>query len=219
MFDGLTNLAKKVFGDANEREIKKLHPKVAEISALEASLEKLTDEQLAARTVTFKQQLENGATLDDIQAEAFATVREAAKRTLGMRHYDVQMIGGMVLHSGRIAEMKTGEGKTVVATLPVYLNALAGEGCHVITVNDYLASRDCDWMSEVYNFLGLTTGTILPAERNDRTKRAAYRADITYRTNNDFAFDYLRDNMKYSLDEYVQRRAFYAIVDEVDSIL
>jgi len=219
MFDGLQNLAKKVFGDANDRAIKKLRPQVEAINALEPQLEKLSDEQLAARTAEFKQKLENGASLDDILVDAFATVREVSKRTLGMRHYDVQMIGGMVLHSGRIAEMKTGEGKTLVATLPVYLNALSGKGVHVITVNDYLAGRDADWMGEIYRFLGMSVGKILSGERNDRIKRAAYAADITYGTNNEFGFDYLRDNMKYSLEDYVQRGHNYAIVDEVDSIL
>lgn len=219
MLEGLQNFAKKIFGDSNEREIKKLRPMVARINDLEASLEALSDEQLAARTQTFKQQIENGASLDDLLPEVFATVREVSKRVLGMRHYDVQMIGGMVLHSGRIAEMRTGEGKTLVATLPVTLNALSGKGAHVVTVNDYLAERDADWMSQVYRFMGLSTGKILSGERNDRIKRAAYAADITYGTNNEFGFDYLRDNMKYTLEEYVQREHNFAIVDEVDSIL
>ncbi len=219
MLEGLTQFAKKIFGDANEREIKKLRPMVSRINDLEASLEALTDEQLAARTATFREQVENGASLDDLLPEAFATVREVSKRTLGMRHYDVQLIGGMVLHSGRIAEMKTGEGKTLVATLPVYLNALSGKGAHVVTVNDYLAGRDADWMGEIYRFLGMSVGKILSGERNDRIKREAYGSDITYGTNNEFGFDYLRDNMKYSLDDYVQRGHNFAIVDEVDSIL
>jgi preprotein translocase subunit SecA len=219
MFEGLNNLAKRVFGDANEREIRKLRPLVARINDLEPALGQLTDAQLAQRTVDFKLKVEHGASLDDLLPEAFATVREAARRALGMRHYDVQLIGGMVLHSGRIAEMKTGEGKTLVATLPVYLNALSGKGVHLVTVNDYLASRDADWMGQIYRFLGLTVGKILSDERNPTIKRHAYQADITYGTNNEFGFDYLRDNMKFSLDEYVQRGHNFAIVDEVDSIL
>ncbi|TVQ90545.1 MAG: preprotein translocase subunit SecA [Deltaproteobacteria bacterium] len=219
MFEGLTQLAKKVFGDANEREIRKLRPMVARINDLESKLESLSDEKLAARTADFKLQIENGKSLDDILPDAFATVREASKRTLGMRHYDVQLIGGQVLHGGRIAEMKTGEGKTLVATLPIYLNALSGKGVHLVTVNDYLAERDADWMGEIYRFLGMSVGKILSDERNPSIKRKAYAADITYGTNNEFGFDYLRDNMKYSLDEYVQRGHNFAIVDEVDSIL
>jgi preprotein translocase subunit SecA len=219
MFQGLTTLAKRVFGDANEREIRKLRPLVARINELEPTLQGLSDAQLAQRTVDFKLKVEHGASLDELLPDAFATVREAARRTLGMRHYDVQLIGGMVLHSGRIAEMKTGEGKTLVATLPVYLNALSGKGVHLVTVNDYLASRDADWMGQIYRFLGLTVGKILSDERNPTIKRRAYAADITYGTNNEFGFDYLRDNMKFSLDEYVQRGHNFAIVDEVDSIL
>jgi preprotein translocase subunit SecA len=219
MFPSFQNLSKKIFGDANERELKKLHPMVAQINGLEKAYEQLTDEQLVAKTAEFKTKLENGAPLDSLIADSFATVREAAKRALGMRHYDCQLIGGMVLHSGRIAEMKTGEGKTLVATLPVYLNALQGKGAHVVTVNDYLAGRDADWMGIVYNFLGLSVGKILSGERNDLTKREAYGSDITYGTNNEFGFDYLRDNMKFELSRYVQRGHCFGIVDEVDSIL
>jgi len=219
MFQSFKKLSKKVFGDANERELKKLAPMVSVINALEPAYEALTDAELVAKTAEFKNQLANGATLDDFVAEAFATVREASKRTLGMRPYDCQLIGGLVLHSGRIAEMKTGEGKTLVATLPVYLNALEGKGAHVVTVNDYLAGRDADWMGEVYRFLGMSVGKILSGERNDGTKRDAYACDITYGTNNEYGFDYLRDNMKFGLDDYVQRGHRFGIVDEVDSIL
>ena len=219
MFPSLQNITKKIFGDANERELKKLYPMVAQINGLESAYEQLSDEALVAKTAEFKTKLENGASMDDILADSFATVREVAKRTLGMRHYDCQLIGGMVLHSGRIAEMKTGEGKTLVATLPVYLNALQGKGAHVVTVNDYLAGRDADWMGAVYNFLGLSVGKVLSGERNDRTKRDAYACDITYGTNNEYGFDYLRDNMKFELSNYVQRGHCFGIVDEVDSIL
>ena len=219
MFDKLSNLAKKVFGDANDRELKKLRPLVAHINSLEPKYEALSDADLAGMTATFKQKLENGASLDDILADSFAVVREAAKRTLGQRHYDVQLIGGIVLHQGKITEMKTGEGKTLVATLPVYLNALEGKGAHVVTVNDYLASRDADWMGQVYNFLGMSVGKILSSERDSAAKRRGYAADITYGTNNEFGFDYLRDNMKFTLEEYVQRGHHFGIVDEVDSIL
>ena len=219
MFDAIRNLGKKVFGDSNERELKAFQPKVQQINNAEERMKAMSDEELVAQTALFKTKLENGASLDDILVEAFATVREVSTRTLGMRHYDCQLIGGMVLHSGRIAEMKTGEGKTLVATLPVYLNALSGQGSHVVTVNDYLAGRDADWMGKVYNTLGLSVGKILSGERNDRTKRDAYAADITYGTNNEFGFDFLRDNMKFALEDYVQRGHKYAIVDEVDSIL
>ena len=219
MFDTLTGLVRRVFGDANEREIKRLAPNVARINALEAEMGRLDDEALAAKTPAFRARLAGGATLDDLLPEAFAAVREASRRTLGLRHYDCQLIGGMVLHMGRIAEMKTGEGKTLVATLPVYLNALAGQGVHVVTVNDYLAQRDADWMRPVYRMLGMEVGVILSGERSDRIKRAAYAADITYGTNNEFGFDYLRDNMKYGLDDMVQRGHHFGIVDEVDSIL
>src|SRR6202522_4425143 len=211
-------VARKLFGSSNDRRIRSYRPRVDEINALEAELEKLSDEELQARTEEFKKQLGEGATLDDILEPAFATVREASKRTLGQRHFDVQLIGGMVLHEGRISEMKTGEGKTLVATLPVYLNALAGRGVHVVTVNDYLAKRDSEWMGQIYRFLGLTVGCIVHG-LDDNERRAAYAADVTYGTNNEFGFDYLRDNMKYRLEDMVQRPFNYAIVDEVDSIL
>jgi len=212
------NIAKKIFGSANDREIKRLMPKVAEINALEPNISKLTDEELRNKTFEFKQKLQNGSTLNDILPEAFAVTREAGKRVLNMRHFDVQLIGGMVLHSGKVAEMRTGEGKTLVATLPVYLNALSGKGVHVVTVNDYLARRDSEWMGQLYRFLGLTVGTIVHG-LNDPQRHEAYHADITYGTNNEFGFDYLRDNMKFRLEDFVQRDLNFAIVDEVDSIL
>lgn len=212
------SLAKKIFGSVNERRLKSYRPKVAAINAMEAELEALSDEQLRARTEDFKAQLAAGKTLDDILVPAFATVREAAKRTLGQRHFDVQLIGGMVLHEGSIAEMRTGEGKTLVATLPVYLNALAGKGVHVVTVNDYLARRDSDWMGQIYRFLGLSVGVIVHG-LDDAERAQAYAADITYGTNNEYGFDYLRDNMKYEMAQMVQRGHNFAIVDEVDSIL
>tara|TARA_R110002096_G_scaffold122204_4_gene264527 strand:- start:3398 stop:6202 length:2805 start_codon:yes stop_codon:yes gene_type:complete len=215
---GLGALARKVFGSANDRRVKSFQPKVDEINALEAEVSALTDAQLRARTDEFRQQLKDGAKLDDLLVPAFATVREAAKRTLGQRHFDVQLIGGMVLHENSIAEMKTGEGKTLVATLPVYLNALTGGSVHVVTVNDYLASRDAAWMGEIYEFLGLTTGVIVHGV-DDAGRKAAYAANVTYGTNNEFGFDYLRDNMKSNIDHMVQRGHYYAIVDEVDSIL
>ena len=211
-------IARKLFGSSNERRIKSYLPRVAAINALEQELEGLSDEALRARTDAFKQQVAEGASLDDILVEAFATCREAAKRTLGQRHFDVQLIGGMILHEGRIAEMKTGEGKTLVATLPVYLNALAGRGVHVVTVNDYLAKRDAEWMGQIYNFLGLRVGVIVHG-LDDEQRKAAYDVDVTYGTNNELGFDYLRDNMKYRLEDMVQRGHIYAIVDEVDSIL
>ncbi|WP_338822775.1 preprotein translocase subunit SecA [Bradyrhizobium septentrionale] len=211
-------LARKFFGSSNDRRVKGYQSRVNAINALEPDLVKLTDDELKGRTAEFKQQLAGGKTLDDILVPAFATVREAAKRTLGQRHFDVQLIGGMVLHEGDIAEMKTGEGKTLVATLAVYLNALAGKGVHVITVNDYLARRDSAWMGQIYAFLGLTTGVIVHG-LDDAERKAAYACDITYGTNNEYGFDYLRDNMKYRLEDMVQREHFYAIVDEVDSIL
>ncbi|PSC05007.1 preprotein translocase subunit SecA [Alsobacter soli] len=211
-------LAKKVFGSANDRRLKTYRPKIAAINALELEVAALTDEQLRARTDEFKSQLAEGKTLDDILPAAFATVREAAKRVLGQRHFDVQLIGGMVLHEGSIAEMKTGEGKTLVATLPTYLNALAGKGVHVVTVNDYLARRDAEWMGQVYRFLGLSVGIIVHG-LDDVQRAEAYACDITYGTNNEFGFDYLRDNMKYELNQMVQRGHHFAIVDEVDSIL
>ncbi|WFU40858.1 preprotein translocase subunit SecA [Bradyrhizobium sp. CB82] len=211
-------LARKFFGSANDRRIKGYQARVNAINALEPELSKLSDEALKARTAEFKQQLASGKTLDDILVPAFATVREAAKRTLGQRHFDVQLIGGIVLHEGDIAEMKTGEGKTLVATLAVYLNALAGKGVHVVTVNDYLARRDSSWMGQIYGFLGMTTGVIVHG-LDDTERKAAYACDITYGTNNEYGFDYLRDNMKYRLEDMVQRPHYYAIVDEVDSIL
>ncbi len=208
----------KVFGTRNEREIKRMQPVVLQINALEPDIEQLSDEELAAKTVEFRQRIEQGATPDDILPEAFAVVREAGRRVLNMRHFDVQLIGGMVLHSGKIAEMKTGEGKTLVATLPVYLNALEGKGVHVVTVNDYLAHRDSEWMGRIYRFLGLTVGVIVH-DLDDQERRAAYACDITYGTNNEFGFDYLRDNMKFRLEDCVQRGHHFSIVDEVDSIL
>src|SRR4249920_2545179 len=211
-------IARKLFGSSNERRIKGYLPRVAQINALEKELAGLSDEALRARTETFKQQVAEGTSLDDILVPAFATCREAAKRTLGQRHFDVQLIGGMILHEGRIAEMKTGEGKTLVATLPVYLNALGGRGVHVVTVNDYLAKRDSEWMGQIYNFLGLKVGVIVHG-LDDEQRKAAYDADVTYGTNNELGFDYLRDNMKYRLEDMVQRGHIYAIVDEVDSIL
>jgi len=211
-------LARKFFGTANDRRVRSYHPLVHAINALEHELEKLSDEELLARTDEFRSQLAAGKPLDDLLVPAFATVREAAKRTLGQRHFDVQLVGGMVLHEGGIAEMKTGEGKTLVATLPVYLNALAGQGVHVVTVNDYLARRDAEWMGQIYEFLGLKVGVIVHGLDDDQ-RRAAYACDVTYGTNNELGFDYLRDNMKYELAQMVQRGHSYAIVDEVDSIL
>lgn len=211
-------LAKKLFGSSNDRRVKGYAPRVAAINALENEISALSDEALRARTDEFRQQLANGAKLDDLLVPAFATVREAAKRVLGQRPYDVQLIGGMVLHEGSIAEMKTGEGKTLVATLPTYLNALEGKGVHVVTVNDYLARRDAEWMGQLYNFLGLSTGIIVHGIDDDERQRA-YAADITYGTNNEFGFDYLRDNMKYEVAQMSQRGHHFAIVDEVDSIL
>lgn len=214
----LNTLLSKVFGSRNERTIKRLQRQIVAINALEPQFKSLTDAQLRAKTDDFKQRLKNGATLNSILPEAFAAVREASRRVLHMRHFDVQLIGGIVLHEGKIAEMRTGEGKTLVATLTAYLNALAGEGVHIITVNDYLAKRDAEWMGPVYNFLGLTVGTIL-TDMPTTEKKAAYLADITYGTNNEFGFDYLRDNMAFTLNDKVQRKLAYAIVDEVDSIL
>ena len=211
-------LLKKIFGTKNDREIKALTKEVEKINALESEYEKLSDEDLKNKTNIFKERLKNGETLDDILVEAFATVREASKRVLGLRHYDVQLIGGMVLHQGKITEMKTGEGKTLVATCPVYLNALAGHGVHVITVNDYLAKRDRDQMSRLYGFLGLSSGVILNGLPTEQRKKS-YNSDITYGTNSEFGFDYLRDNMVSSLDQKVQRELNFCIVDEVDSIL
>ncbi|WP_297511818.1 preprotein translocase subunit SecA [uncultured Caulobacter sp.] len=214
----MLGLAKKLFGSSNERKVKTLAARVAKINAYESEYAALSDEALKGKTAEFKARLEKGETLDDILNEAFATVREASKRVLGMRHFDVQMVGGMVLHFSGISEMRTGEGKTLVATLPTYLNALEGKGVHVITVNDYLARRDADWMGQIYNFLGLSYGVIVNGLSQGERQRA-YRADITYGTNNEFGFDYLRDNLVYSVDEMVQRGHNFAIVDEVDSIL
>jgi preprotein translocase subunit SecA len=211
-------VARKLFGSANDRRIRGYQPRVDAINALEAEISKLSDDELRARTAAFKKELAEGKTLDDILVPAFATVREAGKRALGQRHFDVQLVGGMILHEGGIAEMKTGEGKTLVATLPVYLNALNGKGVHVVTVNDYLAKRDSEWMGQIYGFLGLTTGVIVHG-LDDAERKAAYACDITYGTNNELGFDYLRDNMKYRLEDMAQRGHVYAIVDEVDSIL
>ncbi len=208
----------KIFGTKNERELKRLRPLVAAINELEPAMRRLSDAELAAKTAEFKQRLAQGASLEDLLVEAFAVVREAGRRTLNMRHFDVQLIGGIVLHQGKIAEMKTGEGKTLVATLPVYLNALEGKGVHVVTVNDYLAKRDAEWMGQIYKFLGLSVGVIVH-DLDDEERRRAYACDVTYGTNNEFGFDYLRDNMKFRLADCVQRGHHYAIVDEVDSIL
>ena len=223
----------KVFGSSNQRYLKTVQPIVAKVNALEPSLQKLSDDELRARTVQFKEQIATAVAragnkeerkrleqeiLDELLPEAFATVREASVRTTGMRHFDVQLIGGLVLHKGKIAEMRTGEGKTLVATLPAYLNALTGRGVHIVTVNDYLASRDAEWMGQIHRFLGLEVGCI-QNEMDDFERQAAYAADITYGTNNEFGFDYLRDNMKFDLTTCVQRDYYFAIVDEVDSIL
>src|SRR5438309_2489898 len=214
----LDTLLAKVVGTQNDRELKRLRPIVAEVNVLEPTIERLTDEQLRGKTIEFRQRLANGETLDDLMAEAFAVVRETGRRVLNMRHFDVQLIGGAVLHKGKIAEMKTGEGKTLVATLPAYLNALEGNGVHVVTVNDYLARRDSEWMGKIYRFLGMSVG-VIQHDLNDAERQVAYAADITYGTNNEFGFDYLRDNMKFELAHYVQRGHHFAIVDEVDSIL
>ena len=214
----IDTLLAKIFGTKHEREVKKLRPVVEAINSRESSLQKLSDAELAAKTSEFRQRLANGEPLDDLLVDAFAVVREASRRVLNMRHFDVQMIGGIILHQGKIAEMKTGEGKTLVATLPVYLNALTGDGVHVVTVNDYLARRDSEWMGRIYRFLGMSVGLIVHG-LDDEERRAAYHCDITYGTNNEFGFDYLRDNMKFRLEECVQREHNYAIVDEVDSIL
>ena len=211
-------IARAIFGTANDRSLKAYQRRVPQINALEPAMEALSDDALRGKTAVFRERLAQGATLDSLLPEAFAVVREASRRALGMRHFDVQMIGGMVLHDGKIAEMKTGEGKTLVATLPVYLNALPGKGVHVVTVNDYLAKRDAEWMGVLYNYLGLSVGVIVHG-LEEYERRDAYAADITYGTNNEFGFDYLRDNMKYRLDDMVQREFAYAIVDEVDSIL
>src|SRR5438874_8120138 len=211
----LQTLLAKVVGTQNERELKRLRPIVGQVNAFEASIQALSDDGLRAKTAEFRQRFAQGETLDDLLPEAFAVVREAGRRTLNMRHFDVQLIGGAVLHKGKIAEMKTGEGKTLVATLPAYLNALDGKGVHVVTVNDYLARRDSEWMGRIYRFLGMTVG-VIQHDLNDAERQVAYAADITYGTNNEFGFDYLRDNMKFELAHYVQRGHQYAIVDEVD---
>src|SRR5436190_2722793 len=223
----------KVFGSSNQRYLKTVHPLVTKINELEPALKKLSDEQLRARTPTFKERVQSAVAdsrdpedrkrreqeiLDELLPEAFATVREASVRTTGMRHFDVQLIGGLVLHKGKIAEMRTGEGKTLVATLPAYLNALTGRGVHIVTVNDYLASRDAEWMGQIHRFLGLEVGCI-QNDMDDFERQAAYASDITYGTNNEFGFDYLRDNMKFDLATCVQRGHYFAVVDEVDSIL
>src|SRR6187431_3195126 len=211
-------LLAKVIGTQNEREIKRIRPLVVEINALEPEIQALSDEQLRAKTGEFRKRFSDGETIDDLLVEAFAVVREAGWRVLHMRHFDVQLIGGIVLHRGRIAEMKTGEGKTLVATLPAYLNALEGKGVHIVTVNDYLARRDSEWMGKIYRFLGMSVG-VIQHDLNDQERQVAYGCDITYGTNNEFGFDYLRDNMKFDLSQYVQRGHHFAIVDEVDSIL
>ena len=213
----LQSIAQRIFGSSNDREVKRLQGMIGEINAIEADTEKLTDDELRGRTDEFRKRYADGETLDDMLIEAFATVREAAKRTLGQRHYDVQLLGGMVLHQGRISEMRTGEGKTLVSTLPVYLNAITGKGVHLVTVNDYLATRDANWMGEIYKFLGMTVG-IIAHGLEDMERQQAYACDVTYGTNNEFGFDYLRDNMKFRIEEMVQREFHYAIVDEVDNI-
>jgi preprotein translocase subunit SecA len=214
----LLNYAQKIFGTQNDRELKSIYPLVVKNNELEASMSALSDAQLQAKTPEFRERLAKGEKLDALLPEAFAVVREASKRVLGQRHYDVQMIGGITLHRGRIAEMKTGEGKTLTATSAVYLNALSGKGVHVVTVNDYLARRDSEHMGRLYGFLGLKTGIIVHG-LTDAQRKQNYACDITYGTNNEFGFDYLRDNMKFRLEDYVQREQHYAIVDEVDSIL
>ena len=208
----------KIFGTHSDRELKLIRPIADKVVALKPEMEKLSDEELRGKTKEFKSRLEKGETLDQIMPEAYAVVREAARRVLGMEHYPVQIIGGIVLHQGRIAEMKTGEGKTLVATLPAYLNALEGRGVHVVTVNDYLAKRDAEWMGQVHEFLGLTVGVVLNS-MNSEERRAAYNCDITYVTNNELGFDYLRDNMVIYKEQLVLRELHYAIIDEVDSVL
>ena len=214
----LGKLVKFVVGSRNDRLIKKKTKRVKQINALAFEYEKLSDAALTAKTQEFRDRLAQGETLDDLIPDAFAAVREASTRVFGMRHFDVQLIGGMILHDGKISEMKTGEGKTLMATLAAYLNALSGRGVHVVTVNDYLAKRDAEWMGKLYNFLGMTTGVII-SQMDKSERRSAYAADITYGTNNEFGFDYLRDNMEYTLEQKVQRDLSFAIVDEVDSIL
>ena len=211
-------LIQKVFGTHSQHELKRIYPIVDHIEALEPEMQKLSDEELRDKTREYKERYAKGETLDDLLPEAFATVREAAVRSIGMKHYRVQLIGGIVLHQGRIAEMKTGEGKTLVSTLPAYLNALTGEGVHIVTVNDYLAKRDAEWMGKVHEFLGLKVGVVLNDMDNDQ-RRAAYACDVTYVTNNELGFDYLRDNMVIYKEQLVQRGLKYAIIDEVDSVL
>ena len=211
-------LIEKIFGTHSENELKRIYPIVDRIDALEPEIQVLSDQELKDKTREFKQRLSDGETLDDILPEAYAVVREAAKRSLGMRHYRVQLIGGIILHQGRIAEMRTGEGKTLVSTLPAYLNALSGKGVHIVTVNDYLAKRDAEWMGKVHEFLGLTVGVVLNGMENEE-RRAAYNCDITYVTNNELGFDYLRDNMVIYKEQLVQRGLNFAIIDEVDSVL
>ncbi|MGD9199576.1 MAG: DEAD/DEAH box helicase, partial [Desulfobacterales bacterium] len=214
----ILNALTKVFGSKNERELKRIRPQIERINAFEPAVQAMSDVELKAQTAKFKERIDQGEPLDDLLPEAFAAVREASVRTLNMRHFDVQLIGGIVLHEGKIAEMKTGEGKTLVATLPAYLNALTGKGVHIVTVNDYLARRDTEWMGHIYQFLGLSMGTIIHG-LDDAERQAAYAADITYGTNNEFGFDYLRDNMKFDHKSLVQPQLNFAIVDEVDSIL
>src|SRR6187431_1773113 len=214
----LDTLLAKVVGTQNDRELKRLRPIVAEVNAFEPAIKALSDEQLRGKTAEFRARIANGELLEEMLPEAFAVVREAGRRVLNMRHFDVQLLGGMILHGGRIAEMKTGEGKTLVATLPAYLNALEGKGVHIVTVNDYLARRDSEWMGKIYRFLGMSVG-VIQHDLNDQERQVAYGCDITYGTNNEFGFDYLRDNMKFDLSQYVQRGHHFAIVDEVDSIL
>src|SRR5512139_3206462 len=211
-------LIRKIVGTRNEREIKRIAESVDRVNAEEPAVRRLSDAALRGKTAEFRGRLANGAALDELLPEAFAVVREAARRTIGMRHFDVQVLGGVVLHEGKIAEMRTGEGKTLVATLPVYLNALPGKGVHVVTVNDYLAKRDADWMGRIYRFLGLEVGVVQHGI-SDEERRRAYQADVTYAQNNELGFDYLRDNMKFDLSAMVQRGHYFAIVDEVDSIL
>lgn len=212
------NIIEKMFGTHSQRELKRIMPIVDKIDSLRPSMQALSDEELRGKTREYKKRLEEGETLDDLLPEAFATVREAAKRVLNMEHYRVQLIGGIILHQGRIAEMRTGEGKTLVSTLPAYLNALEGKGVHIVTVNDYLAHRDAEWMGKVHEFLGLTVGVVLNSMKNDE-RRAQYACDITYVTNNELGFDYLRDNMVIYKEQLVQRDLHYAIIDEVDSVL
>ena len=214
----ISEIIGKFIKNSSQRDIDKLKPIVKQINALEPQIKEIPDEKFISKTLEFKSKIKNGVSVDELLPEAFAYVREAARRTLGERHYDVQLMGGIILHLGKIAEMKTGEGKTLVATLPVYLNSLLGKGVHVVTVNDYLAKRDSEWMGQIYKFLGLSVGCITN-EMDDVERKKNYNCDVTYGTNNEFGFDYLRDNMKYNIEEMVQRDHFYCIVDEVDSIL